>query len=45
MEIKNLVFENIGLSDEDLVFNGSWLNGKTALRAKASNDNLSSFLR
>ena len=44
MEIKNLVFENIGLSDEDLLFNGSWLNGKTALRAKASNDNLSSFL-
>ena len=44
MEIKNLVFENIGLSDEDLVFNGSWLNGKTALRAKASNDILSSFL-
>ena len=44
MEIKNLVFENIGISDEDLVFNGSWLNGKTALRAKASNDNLSSFL-
>ena len=44
MEIKNLVFENIGLSDDDLVFNGSWLNGKTALRAKASNDNLSSFL-
>ena len=44
MEIKNLVFENIGLSDEDLVFNGSWLNGKTALRAKASNDNLSTFL-
>ena len=45
MEIKNLVFENIGLSDEDLVFNGSWLNGKTALRAKASNENLSSFLK
>ena len=44
MEIKNLVFENIGLSDEDLIFNGSWLNGKTALRAKAANDNLSSFL-
>jgi len=44
MEIKNLVFENISLSDEDLVFNGSWLNGKTALRAKASNDNLSSFI-
>ena len=44
MEIKNLVSENIGLSDEDIVFNGSWLNGKTALRAKASNDNLSSFL-
>ncbi len=44
MEIKNLVFENIGLTDDDLVFNGSWLNGKTALRAKASNENLSSFL-
>ncbi len=44
MEIKNLVFENIGLGDEDLIFNGSWLNGKTALRAKASSENLSSFL-
>ena len=44
MEIKNLVFENIGLSEEDLVFNGSWLNRKTALRAKASSQNLSSFL-
>ena len=44
MEIKYLVFENVGLSDEELVFNGSWLNGKTALRAKASNDNLSTFL-
>ena len=44
MEIRNLIFENIGLSDEDLIFNGSWLNGKTALRAKASNDNLSNFL-
>ena len=44
MEIKNLVFENIGLSDEDLVFNGNWLDGRTALRAKASSENLSSFL-
>ena len=44
MEIRNLVFENIGLSDEDLVFNGSWLDGRTALRAKASSENLSSFL-
>ncbi|MDC0599298.1 DUF3971 domain-containing protein, partial [Candidatus Pseudothioglobus singularis] len=44
MEIKNLVFENIGLSEEDLIFNGSWLNGRTALRAKASSKNLSSFL-
>ncbi len=44
MEIKNLVFENIGLGDEDLIFNGSWLNGKTALRAKASSENLSIFL-
>ena len=44
MEIKNLIFENIGLSNEDLIFNGNWLNGKTVLRAKASNDNLSNFL-
>jgi len=44
MEIKNLIFENVSLSDEDLIFNGSWLSGKTILRAKASNDNLSNFL-
>ncbi|MDB9975281.1 DUF3971 domain-containing protein [Candidatus Thioglobus sp.] len=44
MEIKNLIFENIGLSNEDLIFNGNWFNGKTLLRAKASNDNLSNFL-
>jgi len=44
MEIKNLIFENIGLSNEDLIFNGNWLNGKTLLIAKASNNNLSNFL-
>ena len=44
MEIKNLTFENIGLSNDDLVFNGSWFNGKTILRAKATNNNLSDFL-
>ena len=44
MEIKNLTFENIGLSNDDLVFNGSWLNGRTILRAKATNNNLSDFL-
>ncbi len=44
MGINNLIFENIGLSNEDLIFNGNWLNGKTLLRAKASNDNLSNFL-
>jgi len=44
MEIKNLIFENIGISNEDLIFNGNWLNGKTLLRAKASSDNLSNFL-
>ena len=44
MEIKNLIFENIGLSNEDLIFNGNWLNGKTLLRAKASSYNLSNFL-
>ena len=44
MEIKNLTFENIGLSNNDLVFNGSWFNGRTILRAKATNNNLSDFL-
>ena len=44
MEIKNLVFEDIGLSNEDLIFNGNWLDGRTLLRAKASSNNLSSFL-
>ena len=44
MEIKNLTFENIGLSNDDLVFNGGWFNGRTILRAKATNNNLSDFL-
>jgi len=44
MEINALVFENVGLSEEDLIFNGNWLNGKTALRANASHQNLSDFL-
>ena len=33
MEIKNLVFENIGLSEEDLVFNGSWLKRKNSSKS------------
>jgi len=44
MEISNLIFEIIGLSEEDLIFNGNWLEGKTALRANASHQNLSDFL-
>ncbi len=44
MEISNLVFENVGLSDKDLIFNGNWLDGRMALRANASHQNLSSFL-
>ena len=44
MEINNLVFENVGLSEEDLIFNGNWLDGKTAIRANASHQNLSDFL-
>ena len=43
MEISNLIFENVGLSEEDLVFNGNWLDGRTALRANASHQNLSDF--
>ncbi len=44
MEINNLVFENVGLSEENLVFNGNWLDGRTAIRANASHQNLSDFL-
>ena len=44
MEISNLIFENVGLSEEDLIFNGNWLDGRTALRANASHQNLSDFL-
>jgi len=44
MEISNLIFENVGLSEQDLIFNGNWLDGRTALRANASHHNLSDFL-
>ena len=44
MEINNLVFENVGLSERDLIFTGSWIDGRTALRASASHQNLSDFL-
>ena len=44
MEISNLVFENVGLSERDLIFTGNWLDGKTVLRANASHQNLSDFL-
>ena len=44
MEISNLIFENVGISEEDLIFNGNWLDGKTVLRANASHQNLSDFL-
>jgi len=44
MEINNLVFENVGLSERDLIFTGNWLDGRTALRANASHQNLSDFL-
>ena len=44
MEIKNLTLKDIGISNKDLVFNGNWLEGRTVLRAKASQSNLSDFL-
>ena len=44
MEISNLVFENVGLSEQDLIFTGSWLDGRTSLRARALHQNLSDFL-
>jgi uncharacterized protein YhdP len=44
MQIQNLRFEDIGVSDKELIFNGAWLDGKTILRTKASHHNLSDFL-
>lgn len=44
LQIKNLKFEGVGLTEKELVFNGDWLGGKTTLRAKASHHNLSDFL-
>ncbi len=44
MEIKNLIFKDIGISNKELIFNGNWLEGRTVLRAKASQSNLSDFL-
>ena len=45
LQINNLMFENIGLAEKELVFNGDWLGGKTTLRTKASHPNLSDFLK
>jgi len=44
MEINNLTLKDVGISNKDLIFNGNWLEGRTALRAKASHSNLSDFL-
>ena len=44
MQIQSLRFEDIGVSDKELIFNGDWMDGKTILRAKASHHNLSDFL-
>ena len=44
MQIQSLRFEDIGVSDKELVFNGDWMDGKTILRAQASHQNLSDFL-
>ena len=44
MQIQNLRFEDIGVSDKELVFNGDWMDGKTIFRAQASHQNLSDFL-
>ena len=35
MEISNLVFENVGLSEHDLIFNGHWLDGRTVTQSKS----------
>ena len=44
LQIKNLKFEGVGLTEKELIFNGDWLGGKTTLRTKASHHNLSDFL-
>ena len=44
MQIQGLRFEDIGVSDKELIFNGDWMDGKTILRTQASHQNLSDFL-
>ncbi len=45
LNIHNLEFEGIGVNQNNLNFNGSWLGGVTTLVAQANDDNLSDFLK
>ena len=44
LKISDLTLEGIGVGEQDLRFNGAWLDGKTGLIAKAKGDALSEFL-
>ncbi len=45
LKISNLSFEGIGVSDNDLRFNGAWVDGKTRLMTTASGKGLREFLK
>lgn len=45
LNINNLEFEGIGVTQQSLSFNGSWLKGITTLSTKARGDKLSDFLQ
>jgi len=44
LNIHQLEFDGIGVSDENLIFDGAWVAGKTRLIANAKGEKLSEFL-
>ena len=44
LNINNLEFDGVGVNQNNLVFNGNWLDGITTLLAQAKGDKLSDFL-
>jgi uncharacterized protein YhdP len=44
LKITNLVFDGVGVSKHDLMFEGVWMDDKTSLIAKAKGRKLSNFL-
>lgn len=44
LKITNLAFKGVGVGNKDLLFNGVWVAGRTALLARAKGEKLSDFL-